>query len=78
MGRLSSGVAAKLAGIPRTVFLSKLAEYDIDTFKLTEEELKRDQLCLRPSVINMLSLWVVLEFFFVSMVTSDIRLIYLP
>ncbi len=42
MGILPSGAAAKLAGIPRKVFLSKLAECDIDTFNLTEEELKRE------------------------------------
>ena len=38
MGRLSSGAAARLAGIPRTLFLSKLADYGIDAFDLTEEE----------------------------------------
>jgi len=42
MGRLSSGAAAPLAGIPRTLFLSKLADYGIDAFDLTEEELKRE------------------------------------
>jgi len=42
MGRLSSGAAARLAGIPRTLFLSKLADYGIDTFDLTEEELSKE------------------------------------
>jgi predicted HTH domain antitoxin len=42
MGRLSSGAAATLAGIPRTVFLTKLADYSIDTFCLTEAELIED------------------------------------
>ena len=42
MERLSSGTAARLAGIPRTLFLSKLADYGIDTFDLTEEGLKRE------------------------------------
>jgi len=42
MGRLSSGAAARLAGIPRTVFLSRLAEYGIDTFELTKEELYKE------------------------------------
>ena len=41
LGRLSSGAAARLAGIPRTLFLSKLAEYGVDTFRLTEDELER-------------------------------------
>ena len=41
LGRLSSGAAARLAGIPRTLFLSKLADYGVDTFPLTEDELKR-------------------------------------
>jgi predicted HTH domain antitoxin len=41
MGRLSSGAAALLAGVPRTVFLSRLADYGVNTFDLTEEELQR-------------------------------------
>lgn len=39
LGRLSSGAAASLAGIPRTVFLTKLAEYGVETFHLSEDEL---------------------------------------
>lgn len=39
LGQLSSGAAALLAGIPRTVFLSRLADYGVDTFRLTEEDL---------------------------------------
>jgi predicted HTH domain antitoxin len=42
LGKLSSGVAAELAGVPRTVFLSKLADYGVPTFRLTEEDLKQD------------------------------------
>ena len=42
LGRLSSGAAAKLAGVPRTVFLMKLADYGVDTFRMTEEELNRE------------------------------------
>jgi predicted HTH domain antitoxin len=42
MGRLSSGAAARLAGVPRVVFLSRLADYGVDTFKLTEEQLQRE------------------------------------
>lgn len=42
LNRLSSGAAAALAGVPRTVFLSKLADYGVDTFRLTEEELRED------------------------------------
>jgi predicted HTH domain antitoxin len=42
LGRLSSGAAAELAGIPRTVFLAQLADYDVDTFRLAEEELARE------------------------------------
>ena len=40
--RVSSGAAAQLAGIPRSVFLSRLADYGVDTFDLSEEELKRE------------------------------------
>ena len=42
MGVLSSGAAANLAGVPRTVFLARLADYDIDTLRLTEEQLQRE------------------------------------
>jgi predicted HTH domain antitoxin len=42
MGKLSSGAAARLAGIPRTLFLARLASYGVDTFRLTEEDLKAD------------------------------------
>ncbi len=42
LGRLSSGAAAQLAGVPRAVFLSRLAEYGVDTFRLTEGELDRE------------------------------------
>ncbi len=42
LGRLSSGAAAQLAGVPRTVFLMRLADYGVDTFRLTEEELGRE------------------------------------
>ena len=42
MGELSSGAAARLAGVPRIVFLSRLADYDVDTFRLSQEELERE------------------------------------
>ena len=42
IGRLSSGAAAELAGVPRTVFLSRLADYGVSTFDLTEEDLRRE------------------------------------
>lgn len=42
LGRLSSGAAALLAGVPRVVFLSRLADYGVDTFRLTEEDLREE------------------------------------
>lgn len=42
IGRLSSGAAARLAGVPRVAFLARLADYGVDTFRLTEEELERE------------------------------------
>jgi predicted HTH domain antitoxin len=42
LGRISSGAAATLAGVPRTVFLTKLTDYGVDTFRLTEEELRQE------------------------------------
>ena len=42
LGRISSGAAANLAGVPRTVFLMKLADYGVDTFRLSEKELQEE------------------------------------
>ena len=42
MGQLSSGAAAQLAGVPKPYFLSRLADYGVNTFDLSEEELARD------------------------------------
>jgi predicted HTH domain antitoxin len=42
IGRISSGAAAKLAGVPRTVFLSRLGDYGVDTFSVREEELEEE------------------------------------
>jgi predicted HTH domain antitoxin len=40
--KLSSGAAAVLAGVPRVVFLSKLADYGVDTFDLSEDQLAKE------------------------------------
>ena len=42
LGRLSSGAAAQLAGVPRVVFLSRLTDYGVDTFRLTEDDLSQE------------------------------------
>ena len=42
LGRLSSGAAAALAGIPRPLFLARLADYGVDTFRLTGAEIERE------------------------------------
>lgn len=42
MGRLSSGAAAKFANVPKALFLTKLADYGVDTFHFTSAELCRD------------------------------------
>ncbi len=42
LGRISSGAAAELAGVPRVAFLSKLGEYGIPTFRMSEEEICRE------------------------------------
>ena len=41
-GRLSSGAAAQLAGVPKPMFLAKLAEYGVPTFGATELEPAHD------------------------------------
>jgi predicted HTH domain antitoxin len=42
LGRLSSGRAAALAGIPRVTFLQRLAEYGVAVIDLSSDELTRD------------------------------------
>ncbi len=42
LGKMSSGAAAALAGVPRTVFLAKLSEFGVDTFAISEEELRQE------------------------------------
>jgi predicted HTH domain antitoxin len=42
LGQLSSGAAARLAGVPRVVFLSRMGDYGVDAFRLTEQELERE------------------------------------
>jgi predicted HTH domain antitoxin len=38
----SAGAAAQLAGVPKPYFLSRLADYGVNTFDLSEEELAHD------------------------------------
>lgn len=42
LGRLSSGRAAELAGIPRLAFLHKLAEHDVPLYAESPAELSAD------------------------------------
>jgi predicted HTH domain antitoxin len=42
LGRLSSGAAAELAGVPKPLFLAKLADYGVSAFDLKKEELQRE------------------------------------
>jgi len=42
MKRLSSGMAAKLVGIPRTLFLLNLHRYNVPMIDLDEDELLAD------------------------------------
>jgi predicted HTH domain antitoxin len=42
LGRLSSGAAAELAGIPKPALLARLGEFGVTTFTLSEDELRHD------------------------------------
>lgn len=42
LGRLSSGAAAELAGVPRVAFLAKLGEFGVETFRQTDIDLAND------------------------------------
>ena len=41
-GRLSSGAAAELAGLPKPVFLQKLSDFGVATFRQGAEELREE------------------------------------
>jgi predicted HTH domain antitoxin len=42
LGKLSSGAAAEMAGLPRVAFLDLCAEYDIPVTQITGEDLRRE------------------------------------
>ena len=42
LGRVSSGVAAALAGMARVTFLAKLGDYGVSPFQVSPEELEQD------------------------------------
>mgnify|MGYP006288151425 CR=1 FL=1 len=42
IGQLSSGGAARLAGVSRLVFLSRLSDYGVDAFRLTKEQIEKE------------------------------------
>jgi predicted HTH domain antitoxin len=42
LGKLSSGAAAELAGVPRVLFLDLCTEYDIPVSQITPDELIRE------------------------------------
>ena len=42
MGRISSGLAARLAGMPRVQFLMTCGQYGVSIFQQSEEELTED------------------------------------
>lgn len=42
VGRLSSGAAAELAGVPRVAFLARVGEYGVDTFRLDADDLEQE------------------------------------
>jgi predicted HTH domain antitoxin len=42
LGRLSSGRAAELAGLPRVLFLQRTGEFKVSVFQQTPEEIESD------------------------------------
>jgi predicted HTH domain antitoxin len=42
LGKLSSGAAAEMAGLPRVMFLDLCSEYDIPVTQITGEDLRRE------------------------------------
>lgn len=42
LGKLSSGAAAEMAGVPRVMFLDLCTEYDIPVSQITGDDLRRE------------------------------------
>ena len=42
IGKLSTGLAAQMAGVPRSAFLYLLGQYDLSPFGVTPDELAED------------------------------------
>ena len=42
LGKLSSGAAAEMAGVPRVTFLDLCAEYDIPVSQISGDELRQE------------------------------------
>ena len=42
LGKLSSGAAAEMAGVPRVMFLDLCAEYDIPVSQITGSDLRQE------------------------------------
>ena len=42
MGRISSGLAATLSGMPRIKFLQICGDYDVSMFQVTPDDLERE------------------------------------
>jgi predicted HTH domain antitoxin len=42
LGRLSSGAAAEFAGIPKPLFIERLRDYGVASFRQTEGELEEE------------------------------------
>lgn len=42
IGKLSTGLAARLAGVPRVMFMFLLSQHDLSPFGETADELERD------------------------------------
>ncbi len=43
-GKLSSGAASEMAGVPRVLFLDLCAEYDIPVSQITGDDLRREMM----------------------------------
>ncbi len=55
VGRLSSGAAAELAGVPRVLFLQRLGDYGVATFRQSEAELREELITENDRPVAQLS-----------------------
>lgn len=61
LGRISSGLAATLAGMPRVEFLQQCGDYGVSIFQVTPEDLEREVAAAIALAVREKADWILLD-----------------